>query len=951
MAKGAAKPAYSVFRIFNECQKSSAAHNKCAKLLWQLQEKAEDSCFQDICTCLQHILVVAQKEPAVERSVRFVAAFVSWRPEDRSEDCDDFVEQLLTWLLSVAAAKDKAVRYRACQLLFITIENMHVEAGISTELADQLQAAMLERLRDKIPKVREQAARVLTRLGDPGEDGSFANDPVTENLLQLLDIERNKDVRKAVLASLPISDATVGCLMERTRDTSDDVRKMSYAVIAEKVPLTDLSADQWALLLSRGLSDRSAVVRTEATRLLCFWLDKACEKEPLALLAALEVETHEDEAELALKALLAAGALKAISLAHEASASGTGLRRRPEAELMSSEETLLWRVVCEALQGDATTKGRAAAATSGANARVEAAAAGERLEALEAALPETVSALMELAVAHAAAGEEHRFATRQLLHIAARCVDLTDAAGRKAAADMVQKLLREASSGSDRRWDAALVEVARHVYSSHAELAEAMLGAIAEMYARWQLGEPSDAADGEANAAQWVQCLSVASLLLQQVPSARVALALDSLPAGCTSIADLHSLLFMPGVGHPSAAVRAEALRCVGLYCMLEGLPEAPVLQLTILRAVLAAKELALAGSELQDQCVATQALCDLALLRGPKAVDAVYMGLLPRPEASAQAAAGSEPAESSKPLLALLLDCFAKACVVVKPKGRKKAGDMGSDDMPLASAIAEGLAKLLMHQQLWEGPPADAAATKGLEQSDAVKVLSRLLVAYFDPATERAAHLRQCLSVFFHTFAAFSARNQRCLALAFLPAARLALSCGPAKKSPAPLLMRFMLQLLQTPLRSTGDATDDDSNGQLAEALVAEVLACPKGPTSKPYVAGLLKVLVALPLDGTSQPELKRLRAATEQLSKAVSDRMASKDVAAFAKRLAKLDKTPAEGLNEEELAQLLHVMELHDKEPSLQSCPLPFAEASVEATPARARGRNARRVTRVDA
>ena len=44
------------------------------------------------------------------------------------------------------------------------------------------------------------------------------------------------------------------------------------------------------------------------------------------------------------------------------------------------------------------------------------------LQALEAALPPTVSDFMHLISAHAHAGQEHSFATCQLLQLAAACV-------------------------------------------------------------------------------------------------------------------------------------------------------------------------------------------------------------------------------------------------------------------------------------------------------------------------------------------------------------------------------------------------------------------------------------------------------------------------------------------------------------------------------------------------
>ena len=47
------------------------------------------------------------------------------------------------------------------------------------------------------------------------------------------------------------------------------------------------------------------------------------------------------------------------------------------------------------------------------------------VQALEAALPATTSEFMQLLAAHAAAGQQHSFATCQLLQLAANCVVTT----------------------------------------------------------------------------------------------------------------------------------------------------------------------------------------------------------------------------------------------------------------------------------------------------------------------------------------------------------------------------------------------------------------------------------------------------------------------------------------------------------------------------------------------
>ena len=72
--------------------------------------------------------------------------------------------------------------------------------------------------------------------------------------------------------------------------------------------------------------------------------------------------------------------------------------------------------------------------------------------------------------------------------------------------------------------------------------------------------------------------------------------------------------------------------------------------------------------------------------------------------------------------------------------------------------------------------------------------------MAYVDPATETAMTARQCLSVFFPAYAAFSAQHHRLLCSAAVPAARRALHLGnsTACKAAAPNVLCFTLQLLQ---------------------------------------------------------------------------------------------------------------------------------------------------------
>ena len=94
-------------------------------------------------------------------------------------------------------------------------------------------------------------------------------------LLQALACDKHKEVRKAVVASLGVSDATLPALVDRTRDVADDVRRTTFRTLADKVPLAALSIAQRTTVLRRGLADRAPPVREAAIGMLDTWMQGA----------------------------------------------------------------------------------------------------------------------------------------------------------------------------------------------------------------------------------------------------------------------------------------------------------------------------------------------------------------------------------------------------------------------------------------------------------------------------------------------------------------------------------------------------------------------------------------------------------------------------------------------------------------------------------------------------
>ena len=120
------------------------------------------------------------------------------------------------------------VRFRISQLLGKLLHALPDDAELEETLCDRLQAAMLQRMVDKIPAVREKAAAALTRLQDP----AAADCPVTAIFVDRLAHDSSPDVRRAVLSQLEATPATLPAMLERVLDKAAGVHKQLFATLA-----------------------------------------------------------------------------------------------------------------------------------------------------------------------------------------------------------------------------------------------------------------------------------------------------------------------------------------------------------------------------------------------------------------------------------------------------------------------------------------------------------------------------------------------------------------------------------------------------------------------------------------------------------------------------------------------------------------------------------------------
>jgi hypothetical protein len=545
---------------------------------------------------------------------------------------------------------------------------------------------------------------------------------------------------------------------------------------------------------------------------------------------------------------------------------------------------------------------------------VAAATASEKLEALEAALPESMEALCTLIRAHAELATPGAvFATRQLLRLAS-AQDLSDAAAAKEGGALADELMRRgplrdtATRAVTADWEAALVAFASAALGTaapHTVLAAAL--AVVE--------------DAPEDDAAWLHALALTAALLQGAGSLRSA-------GGASLVRDgvLRDLV-LPAVQHSSVAVRAAGMRGLGLVCVLDSQLDA---------AYVALLRHAAAEDARLVRCQATRALCDLALLHGLPALD----GALP-PASGPDAG----PSAATAPLLAALQQCLVEPALGLAAPADGDDGDAEDVEEEPRTVAAEGLAKLL----LLSCASSAGAASPGLDAT-----LAELVVLHQSADEHAHPRLAQCLTVFLPMFASASAQHKQLVTAAALPALRLgAKRLGP-KRLPAlgAALQRLVAQPLAPP-RAEAPVPEHVDAGMtaLAGALLAEVAAAEahfvRSATLKPYLTALVRVACATTpqapdklADAEAVAEqaeaVARLRRCASMVADQLGDKTLAKELAAWSGRLGALPGVPGGEAVSDDVA-LGVLTALHEYWLANVADTLPYAAADGSARPAR--------------
>uniref|UniRef100_A0A8C1L8C9 Non-SMC condensin I complex, subunit G n=1 Tax=Cyprinus carpio TaxID=7962 RepID=A0A8C1L8C9_CYPCA len=755
-------PGDSDLEIEEAFRRAQKAHNNKAKLVASLKNrynKLEDKTefHEEFVRCLKYAMIIYTREPAVENVIDFVTRFaasfetpVNENPdeEEEEEDENEFLNFLLNFLLESHGANSHAVRFRACQLVNKLLGSLSENAQIDDDLWDRIHEAMLIRVTDKYPNVRIQAALAMSRLQDP----SNVDCPTIKAYMLLLENDSNPEVRRAVLSCIAPSATTLSKIYKRTRDVKEKVRKLAYQVLAEKVHIRALSIAQRVSLLHEGLSDSAdSVKEVVKTHLLPAWL-RMQQGDVLQLLHRLDVENCAETAVTTLQAI--------FSMATSPDDLQNGVR-----------------ALCEFVKN----KGN------------------EGEELLERLLPETAifaEYLYSYLKSITQLSEEQRADMTQLemvmtqefigqqLILLVGCLDTSEEGGRKRMVAVLQEILlmpntptsligllvekligilrddaqkiqmvaeiisdvREpilpisepVDENEKRRKQVKLAEVRVQImeakqtleeciscqdFSRAAELKDS-ISQLEELKNQLVL-EASQSADNikeqrveKSDAKTLLKCLTMCAELFKQMNIKR---------GICPTMNALIESLILPGVSNPNPAVRNMAVICLGTAAL-----HSKDLANTHLVLLLQITQL----DEPKIRISALRALVDQLLLNG--------LILQDKPAPVSQDDSNEQPehqAEEESTVQSIL---------------KMLSEFLDSEICELRTETAEGLAKLMYCGRILSP-----------------KLLSRLVLLWYNPVTEDDQRLRHCLGVFLQLYARASRTNQECVEESFLPTMR----------------------------------------------------------------------------------------------------------------------------------------------------------------------------------
>lgn len=519
------------------------------KRLQSLQ--SEDDFEGEFIDCILRLLSVPKAETTCLRLIKVIANFLTTSTQ--------FVTPLLSTLLPYLSAKDKTVRFRAVQ---ITVHVLKSIPTIDDDMYVPIRHEMIKRLHDKLPAVRNEAASVMPHFLDNEDPEDMDEEETTllEKVLEVLRNDSNAQVRRTLLAVLPLTPETLPYLFERARDKDDTVRR---AVFEKVMPsLSDfrhLSVAMREKTLRWGLRDTDEKTRQAAARLICeHWIEDCVRSQEQNADETLSANTLAAPNFTALKELLER--IDVINTGTEGGIAHEAMKQfwngRPDYLAAVEFDEQFWKDMtpesafmvrtfsdfCKQVPVHEATHEEKMPEVSQIGYYLQ-----QHLNCLLQTIKPADSEVLD--EEHEERVAEEDFIVEQLLHIAQN-LDYTDEVGKR----RMFALLRESIALPDLPEDNARIMIdTLRLLTDVRQFSEVVLEAIAEIH------DVEDSETGEHGAYD-LKCLQLATAMLQNVQAGDI--------NDATLAATVENLV-VPAV-RAHGPVRVLGLKCLALCCLLD---------------------------------------------------------------------------------------------------------------------------------------------------------------------------------------------------------------------------------------------------------------------------------------------------------------------------------------------------------------------------------------------
>ncbi|KAJ5641921.1 hypothetical protein N7490_005921 [Penicillium lividum] len=780
-----------VCAIFADAQRSTTGHRKLVVRLRKLQEicsgiarknkKGKDQEEEEIVLpeeetlpekefnvevgrCMLRILPIKKSEPVGDRIIRFMDTFLAHASEKDNElfasNADDEYEMqtspetptsrltssLVALMVPLLGAKDKMIRFRATQIVAHIVNTLE---SIDDELYHTIQQGLLKRIRDKESSVRVQAVLGLARLAGNEEDDDGNGTALLEKLIEIMQNDTSADVRKNLLANLPLAPVTLPYLLERARDLDAATRRTLYSRLLPTLgDFRHLSLSMREKLLRWGLRDRDESVR-KATGKLFYdrWVEDCAgtnageeegatsQRSPPNINALLELLERIDVANTGMESGIAHEAMRSF-WEGRADYREAMVFDEPFWESLTAESAFLLRSFNDfcRVENDGKYEGLAE------EKMPEVTALGYFLAKYMNELLQRKKSSKESGDANDEDAVEQEFIVEQLLHIAIT-LDYSDEVGRR----KMFALLRESLAVPELPEDCTklAVEALRCVCgpdrAGEGEFCSVVLEAIAEVHdtiitedsfvsAKSEISDdassrhrsetpgeeapvPFNKEEAKAKIVREIvvnmKCLHIAQCMLQNVEG--------NLQQSMNLVTMLNNLV-VPAVRSHEAPIRERGILCLGLCCLLD-------------------KNLAEENMTLFIHCyskghdglqvTALQIICDM---------------ITTHPSLLAPITQSDGETVTTPPIQKPLLKVFSRALKASSPPS-------------VQSAAATALSKLLLTNTFTPSGSNIPPTIQEYNQNSVETLLLSLVVAFFHPRTKANPALRQSLAYFFPVY------------------------------------------------------------------------------------------------------------------------------------------------------------------------------------------------------